>query len=991
MVKKPDAAARPSDVVPILPSLYPEAHHPPAPGDSLTHPQHAHGAPLHHTHSLHDLPPPPPSSSSSSFMQPAPSFPQLSNAAFPPPPLAPSSLPPPPIPGPIPPPLPSYPTLPPVDAVPGEEKTADPTAPTSSSSGSSTPGAPPADGAAGATPGEAGAEKKKRKKRKYVDKGIDAFRAALVQHLTEKATLTAVPAPPSSEPGAAADPAVLSPVPLTEEKRASWLADYRAKIADYSIAQLVQESVKYKFACGPYVILVPNWHALREALWLHMKKIGIQKAKRTVSTKEDLINLCLTGDHRVLTRSGWRSITRMQMGEEVLSFNVHTHAEEWKAVRAVTSHTVDPAKAQDTLYRMQGSGMDVIATRDHRMLLARLHPGSASSLQVGYETVGELLELSYAASSMSKATRFAHNHSRAVVRAGFNAQPAVKVVVPGLERVCQWWWDEDQQLGFLQFLGFWLADGHLSTVDGLVRVGQQKESCEWLQQLLDRVFPRSWYGIEQPQTAGASVYTIRCAPLYDYLRPMAVGPIGYNPRDPAAVRSYPDFTKDEGLAAKEQQSADHEPDNGIGGASTWTEDAMLAPFSAGEGVDAARCVEEDAEVAATYVGDVDPALKRCLGDAAQIASVYSRLSRQQAIALLDGFCRADGVAATVLYDGSGEPTGQWRCSHSSFPLIDHLQLIGQLAGAAVDLHLQAKADTSHTIDGRTVGHCVDHWALHFSFNRSARGIPFPAAPLAQPVDVSSDIDERGYYGHEDDGRVYCIQVQDNANFLTQRLSTKRLQGGAVGVRAQSIFIGNCIADNIQFDFSGHVKDAQSHGNKKEHQQQKQRLLQQQQQQALQAGGGAPPPPPAMPDGTAVPKAEGRGAGGTGLSSNSNIIAEVDGSSSSSSSKSSGHSATEVIGLINSLPPPELQQFSTWWSTAAPRLSGGLAAPPAAGQQAPPPTHSPQLLGSQPTSSAFSPTSAGAAAVLSLHQGGPGQDSPAARAQGTASHKKGGMD
>ena len=32
--------------------------------------------------------------------------------------------------------------------------------------------------------------------------------------------------------------------------------------------------------------------------------------------------VCLTGDHRVLTRSGWRFITRVQVGDEVLSFNV---------------------------------------------------------------------------------------------------------------------------------------------------------------------------------------------------------------------------------------------------------------------------------------------------------------------------------------------------------------------------------------------------------------------------------------------------------------------------------------------------------------------------------------------------------------------------------------------------------------------------------------------------------------------------------------------
>jgi hypothetical protein len=192
----------------------------------------------------------------------------------------------------------------------------------SSSSSSSPPAAPggpaAADGSAAAPPApvEGGADaaateekKKKKRKRKYVDKGIEAFRNALLNHLAEKATLTTIvplssdassssspssaPADPSAPSTGGPSPAALAGIPLTEEGRQQWLADYKAKISTMDVKQLVQESVKYRFACGPYVILVPNWHALREALWVHMKAKGIQKAKRTVSTKEDLIQLCI--------------------------------------------------------------------------------------------------------------------------------------------------------------------------------------------------------------------------------------------------------------------------------------------------------------------------------------------------------------------------------------------------------------------------------------------------------------------------------------------------------------------------------------------------------------------------------------------------------------------------------------------------------------------------------------------------------------------------
>ena len=82
-----------------------------------------------------------------------------------------------------------------------------------------------------------------------------------------------------------------------------------------------------------------------------------------------------------------------------------------------------------------------------------------------------------------------------------------------------------------------------------------------------------------------------------------------------------------------------------------------------------------------------------------------------------------------------EPTGQWRCSTSSFPLIDHLMMIAQLAGAAVGLHLHTEAGKSTTIDGRTVTCSVDNWALFFTFTKPAR-TPMQTTQLAQPVDVT---------------------------------------------------------------------------------------------------------------------------------------------------------------------------------------------------------------------------------------------------------------
>ena len=751
-------------------------------------------------------------------------------------------------------------------------------------------------------------------------------------------------------------------------------------------------------------------------------------------SSQQLLKMCLTGDHRVLTRRGWRSIAYVDVGDEVLSLNFaadrtggRTYHMEWKRVTDRTSHAVT-SRQRDELFRMEGSGMDVIATHDHNMLVARI--GAASKygpaglqkrLPMEMVTVAECREFSYRPSTLSTRARFQHCDMRSVVCAGDNIQPHTQICIPGLERECERWWRRDHQLDFLRFLGFWLGDGYLDVTDGDVHINQAKvRHMERLDELLDRVFPGGWSSRPWVTRPGQTVYTIKSLPLYNYLRCMAVGPAGYNPRDPTALRHYPHFVPAAGLADEERKSAyytssfdsppivtaapvqptasssssggshsrssavdltgnshtrfrftprgrsvsvsstesleqavaaagihtastdgsdsesaadtamlDDEPCcllcGGTNGLSefdddchyctdcpaaltdhehiAWDEDESMNDDVidlTGEGaedeqeddgcydplfhslaqqlpLDAADASEGNnplcatapkrtlrahrpvvntrhrqgspamllsppdchmsapqSPVSASQVDVADPAsvqgmraagavvwwnggewiiinahwfyLKRWLGDAEQVHDVWSQLSRRQAIALLDGFCRADGTFDSVRYDDAhGEPTGSWQCSSSSMPLIDHLMLIAQLAGAAVSLALHSRAGTVRVIEGRTATQSVDHWRLLFHFTRSERDIPgcLQLAPLAEPVSVADDVGARGYYDYQDDGRVYCITVDGNHNFLTQRLSSRRLQSGvhAMGVRANSLFVGNCL-HNDSFFLSG---------------------------------------------------------------------------------------------------------------------------------------------------------------------------------------------
>ena len=194
--------------------------------------------------------------------------------------------------------------------------------------------------------------------------------------------------------------------------------------------------------------------------------------------------------------------------------------------------------------------------------------------------------------------------------------------------------------------------------------------------------------------------------------------------------------------------------------------------------------------------------KRWLGP--NVASTFANLSQSQAVALLEGFNRADGVWTFVQFEDDHdrsqphEPTGSWQCTNSSFPLIDHLQLIAQLAGARVDLTLDVKKGRkSKGPKGRTLTTKVDHWKLAINFRKVYGAKAEWLCKLSKPVDVSNDSDGRGYYEYEDDGHVYDLTVADNHNFLTQRLSLKRHKRmkapgeAGEGVRAHPVYVGNC--------------------------------------------------------------------------------------------------------------------------------------------------------------------------------------------------------
>ena len=674
---------------------------------------------------------------------------------------------------------------------------------------------------------------------------------------------------------------------------------------------------------------------------------------------------CVTGDHLVLTRSGWRLLSDIHRAFEraelegavrpdiqVHSFNRHHCRAEWKPVER--TQRFDEGRPGQRLYRMQGNGMDVVATADHRMLTgavarAKLVPGTFR-----FETVQQLAGRDYSQHTGSRQrglTGFTYASDRAVIRSATNVQRPFPLPIAQLAATCAWWWQRDQMKDFLRFFGFWLGDGHLIVEKGLIAVSQRRpESTAWLIDLLDAVFPNWWHrSATSDITPGGTTfaYTIRCPPLYEWLRVMAVGPAGYNPETDTARRAYPHFVPDPNVVQAEGKTAYYQQ---VGDRSDWKEADMLrafqetalkcrvcceckeasderlscagrhclsitrvhprcarprreakTAFTAPWYCSAAQCQTDRAawERARTtkhpgkdpYAAVVvsSPAQKRksspaqksscpastesdedgseeslgadlpsdssdddeageeaampvaavagvrliwnggeCYIDEAgdwfyqkrwmgpDVADTFANLSQPQAVALLEGFNRANGVYAKVQFKDEPtreQPKGDWHCINSSFPLIQHMQLIGQLAGAPSDIALATKKATKAKMapDGRPVlTHSVHHhWRLHFNFNKTYGATNASITRLAKPVDVHDDPVARGYYKYDykDDPYVYCLTVEGNETFLVQRLSRKRSKGykGSDGkpglaVGAHPVFVANCVNNEYIVQF-----------------------------------------------------------------------------------------------------------------------------------------------------------------------------------------------
>ncbi|KAE8219581.1 hypothetical protein CF319_g6747 [Tilletia indica] len=80
-----------------------------------------------------------------------------------------------------------------------------------------------------------------------------------------------------------------------------------------------------------------------------------------------LMYQCLTVDHQVLTRAGWKDLSEVSQGEEVMTMNLSDGTQEWNAVDATVKIQHD-----GPLYRLQSASVDAVCDETHRWYLGAI-------------------------------------------------------------------------------------------------------------------------------------------------------------------------------------------------------------------------------------------------------------------------------------------------------------------------------------------------------------------------------------------------------------------------------------------------------------------------------------------------------------------------------------------------------------------------------------------------------------------------------------------
>ncbi|KAK0529859.1 hypothetical protein OC842_004106 [Tilletia horrida] len=182
-----------------------------------------------------------------------------------------------------------------------------------------------------------------------------------------------------------------------------------------------------------------------------------------------LMYQCLTVDHEVLTRTGWKALAQVQRGEEVMTMNLVENVQEWNAVDATVK-----IEHNGPLYRLHSADVDAVCDASHRWYLT----GSGQAGSWAAHSVKEILD--------GKLSEDGAEQWESSTGSSLHRTHSLPILAKNTLETFQWpdmpWLsdivDEDDALNidWCKFVGMAIVDGELD--DGAIKLSQRTDNPE---------------------------------------------------------------------------------------------------------------------------------------------------------------------------------------------------------------------------------------------------------------------------------------------------------------------------------------------------------------------------------------------------------------------------------------------------------------------------------------------------------------------------------
>lgn len=485
---------------------------------------------------------------------------------------------------------------------------------------------------------------------------------------------------------------------------------------------------------------------------------------------------CLSADHEVLTKTGWKAIATIDDLDQVMTMDLQSGIQQWSAVQSTTRLAHD-----GPLYRLKSNGLDAVCNENHRWYLnTKDRPNTYTAYTTQQMMDTELIALRNASGkSMGqwdrKSSTTTHlNHKIPTVGRNGNA-PHMWPDCPWLPRAFVT--DDACNLDWCRFIGLVMGDGgikHITHAQGGEYYSIQIHQCvgkpvakAYIEDVLERLADKlPGFVVNKSCVTGVKekhTWTINHRGMYDFFLPMVRGPQSFNPVDDAMCRTY---------------QAHHYQ------ASSSSGNEHVLPVPSGWETGNWWFLRRWFYYSWLFLLARDQA-RAMIGGIAAAAGEWALLVTAQS-STSGGGRRDNTMKKTKLSfetagpEGAAVPLtkrGVVRVFNSSIPLLHDLSVLGLLADTRVNFEVNhSKGEWIPSI-GSTAN--ATGWRISFAFADSELTVAAPKPDL--------------YDNPRHDGYVYCVTVA-NGNFLARRSieysDNDKVQEVLVAAQ-KSFYTGNC--------------------------------------------------------------------------------------------------------------------------------------------------------------------------------------------------------